>query len=591
MSSPLEGVRVIEVSQGIGGPYAAMLLSEMGADVVKVEPPEGDPYRAELGFSVVNRSKQGVTLDFRGNDADRARLRMLILGADVLLHDFIPQDAEALGLTASHFASDHPSLVVCDITPYGRQGPYTGLPADDGVAAALCSLMGSQQSMRAGPTYLVLPLPSYAGAMITATSICAALLEREKIGAGQSVSTSLLGAGFAMRYSLVKVDVEGVAPPTRRDTSGSSPTYRLYEAGDGKWFILADPRADSLDRLLIAIERTDLMLEPGQGGVLAVIPLDRLEHIVSSVSAVIKTQPLDHWLQVLRSFDLPVAPVYTREEYVQSDLISDNEMAITVHDPVHGQTIQMNFPLAVDGAPGVKGPAPRLGEQNAILSAPLAPRRAPRERRGSPSAAPLAGIRVIDASGFLAGPHATRMLASLGADVIKVESPRGDGMRGPAVGNPSFVSSNTGKRSLCYNHGTPEGRELFYDLIRTTDILIDGFRPATQARMGIDYATLSKINPRLIQCSITGFGRAEKWTAFPSFDPVIGALSGALAAQGGRGHPPVFTGSSSAPNDLSAAYLSAFAAVAALYERERTVWAATFPSRRCAHRWLSRRPR
>lgn len=182
------------------------------------------------------------------------------------------------------------------------------------------------------------------------------------------------------------------------------------------------------------------------------------------------------------------------------------------------------------------------------------------------------GIRVLDLSEYIAGPLAGELLADLGADVVKVEPPLGDFWRHTAPVAPGesrgFMGVNKGKRSISIDLKRTEGRELFVRLVKTADILLANYRPGVAERLGVDFATLSALNPRLIYCQNTGFGSAGPYRDRPGFDLVSQAMTGIMAFEGAGGLPhPIITTS---PTDLAAGMFLAYGAAAALYHRERT---------------------
>ncbi|HXH11504.1 MAG TPA: CoA transferase [Alphaproteobacteria bacterium] len=187
---------------------------------------------------------------------------------------------------------------------------------------------------------------------------------------------------------------------------------------------------------------------------------------------------------------------------------------------------------------------------------------------------PLSGVRVLDLSQFLAGPYGTQILADLGAEVIKIEQPGvGDGCRGfpPHFRHGFsgyFLAVNRNKKSLTLDLKLAEGREVFYDLVRCSDVVYDNFRPGVTKRLRIDYDTLKALNPRIISCSVSGYGQTGPYKDRPSFDNIIQAMGGLMSYNGEEGRPPVKMG---APiGDMMGGIVASQGILAALYQRERT---------------------
>lgn len=186
---------------------------------------------------------------------------------------------------------------------------------------------------------------------------------------------------------------------------------------------------------------------------------------------------------------------------------------------------------------------------------------------------PLEGVRILELGQIIAGTYGSQVLSDLGAEVIKVETPDGDLGRNPSVApyrglSGLFLTLNRNKQSIVINLKTEAGRNVFYDLVKVSDVVIDNFRPGVLERLQIDYATLSSINPRIIQCSVTGFGSQGAYKDYPALDINIQAISGHMAITGEPGRPPVRVGIPLA--DLSGGIFSCKGILAALFDRERT---------------------
>ena len=186
---------------------------------------------------------------------------------------------------------------------------------------------------------------------------------------------------------------------------------------------------------------------------------------------------------------------------------------------------------------------------------------------------PLQGVRVLELGQIIAGTYGSQVLSDLGAEVIKIEAPEGDLGRIPSVApykgvSTLFLTFNRNKKSVVINLKTEAGRGLFYDLVKVSDVVIDNFRAGVLERLGIDYSTLDKLNPRVIHCSVTGFGGEGTYKDYPALDLIIQAISGYLSITGEPGRPPARVGIPL--GDLSGGIFSCKAILAALYQRERT---------------------
>lgn len=186
---------------------------------------------------------------------------------------------------------------------------------------------------------------------------------------------------------------------------------------------------------------------------------------------------------------------------------------------------------------------------------------------------PLQDVRILELGQIIAGTYGCQILSDLGAEVIKIESPGGDLGRIPSVAPVNglsglFLTYNRNKKSMVIDLKSQDGRELFYSLVRKADIVIDNFRPGVLKRLEVDYETLKAVNPRIIQCSVTGFGSSGEYSNLPALDIIIQSISGHMSITGEEGQPPVRTGIPLA--DLSGGIFSCKGLLAALYEREKT---------------------
>src|SRR5271163_1327983 len=245
------GLKVVDCSQGLVGPMAAMLLADFGAEVLKVEPPQGDRAAAKPGYQMWNRNKRRLTLDL-DDSAARERLEQLLAAADVAIFDFSPNRMAALDLLGA--AQRHPRLVRLWTPAFGATGEPSELEAHHGALIALTGAAFRQSSYQEQPVYLIAPVLHYAQAAMAAGAAGAALLERSKSGLGQAVTVSGLNA-----VALVG-GASGTFLPPGRKPLGASPSYRLYKCGDGEFLFLATLFSYFFKRALNAMGLTEIAL-------------------------------------------------------------------------------------------------------------------------------------------------------------------------------------------------------------------------------------------------------------------------------------------------------------------------------------------
>jgi crotonobetainyl-CoA:carnitine CoA-transferase CaiB-like acyl-CoA transferase len=557
-----DGVRVVEAAQGIGGPMAAWLLAEQGADVVKVEPPEGDRQRGTHHFHVINRSKQSVVLDLERQDGREALLRLLH-DADLFVHDWQPGRAESLGLDAAALRARNPRLVVGHLPAYGTKGRWAGLPPDEALVQAVSGICDAQYRYDPAPVYVNFTMSGYAQGIVGALTAAATLLAQRRTGAGDAFEVSAVASLFAMETAAWVRTPNVMRLAGQQDPKGPMPTYRLVKASDG-WLFVGALTPGFWANLAVAIGLEDCLAdERFKAAPLGIADLDHRRELGARVSAAFGHKTRDEWLQILEEADVPRAPVMSREEWAHDPHVAHNGMMIDVADPELGATRQMNVPVLLKRSPGrVKGPAPVLGSGETNWDGARVDAAPP---GGDEIAAPLEGIRVIDLSGFIAGASASMMLADLGAAVIKIEPPGGDGWRTSGL---AFLGSNRSKRSLCIDLRKDEGRMLLLELIDQADVVHDNFRAGVMDRLGLSWEVIHARNPRCIVSSVTGYGASGPLSHLPGFDPMMQCRGGVMDAQGAPGGEPVYL--QLPVCDYGTALTSAFGIIAALYAREQT---------------------
>ena len=559
MTQPFSGIRIIDFTQGIGGPLATMLLADFGADVVKVEPPAGDRAAAEPGYLCWNRNKRRVTLDPRTFGGLRTA-RKLIETADVAVFDSRPGELERLGLDATTLLAEQPELLHVWMPPFGTKGRWSYLPPEELLLAGLSGVAHLQLSFADQPVALVTPQIGYAQGTIGANGIAAGLWERRQSGLGQALVVSGLHAVSSIEGGGA-ITAGGVLRLSR-SSRGSAPHYRLYRCADGLWFFLGCLTQQFFLKALDAIGMMELMAMEGVDGEFANLFVSPGNAVAQeALEAKFAERPRAEWLQILHEAGVPRGPVGVREEWFRDETVASNEMRVVLDHPKLGPVEMPGISAKLSETPGtIRGFVSDAASLDVIAEA----RPGPPPGTGSRPPRPLAGVRVLDLGAFIAGTFAPTVLANYGAEIIKIEPASGDPFRAYGL---MFTGHNLGKRSLALDLKHPEGMAVFHELVRQSDVVLDNYRLGVRERLGIDYASLSAINPRIITCSVTGYGPKGELAADPGFDPLLQARSGMMWAQGG-GEEPVFH--QIAVNDSATAMVAAFAIQAALHAREKT---------------------
>lgn len=368
MNSALEGLVLVDLSTGIAGPYAAMLLTDMGAECIKVESRTGDPARGLPGFLVWNRGKKSLTLNLEA-DEGREILYRAVEKADVLIESFSPGQAKLLGLDYESLSGLNPRLIYCAIPLFGESGPLSEKPGNEGVVAALAGIMAGQGGLGQPPVFVTLPLASYGAAFLTAYGAAAALYARETCGAGQKVEVSLLSGALAMQSSAF-ISAESVTPIDSNQSiqQGVIPIYRIYQCQD-EWLFLACGNPTFWNKLCIALGREDLVADPRfEGAPWAMPEVENRDALTSIIGDILRQKPRDYWLRLFGAADVPCAPVSRREEFMEDPQVRHNQMIVEIDDPRVGKARQMGIPVTLVDNPGrIKGPAPGLGEHTGAV--------------------------------------------------------------------------------------------------------------------------------------------------------------------------------------------------------------------------------
>jgi crotonobetainyl-CoA:carnitine CoA-transferase CaiB-like acyl-CoA transferase len=350
---PLDGVRVVDLTSYIAGSYAAMMLADLGASVVKVESLAGDSFRELPGFFGWNRGKRSVAVDLKTPEG-RAIVERLAARADVLTENMRPGVADRLGVGWERLAALNPRLIYCSITAFGSSGPYTQRPGFDPLLQALSGAM-ALQGFGGPPAYIRIAITDYYAAALGAQAVLAALYARERTGRGQRVETSLLHAAMALQSGNF-VDYRG-----KQHVFRDNPTYRLYQAGDGQWFFLACGNQAFWMKLCKALELPDLAEDPRFAS--WVLRLDNRDVLLPILEARFRSEPRDHWLRLLAEHDIPAAPVQSLMDFMEDPAVRHHDMVHEYDHPDVGRLRLMGQPLVLHGTPTRDpGPPPALGQ-------------------------------------------------------------------------------------------------------------------------------------------------------------------------------------------------------------------------------------
>ncbi len=576
MSGACDGLRVVDFSWWMAGPLATMVLADNGAEVIKVEPPTGEPARDLPAFQTWNRGKRSIALDLK-TDAGRESARNLIADADVVVTSFRPGVAERLGIGYADARALNPRTVYAAITGYGEDGPRAALKGYEPLATAKSgrAMMFERVADRDGPAFPVLPCASYTAAMLTTQGILAALHQRESTGRGQKVSVSLLSS--LMLYDLIMwigwqlrgddIEAEGQTAPMmlqklmgERQMLGSSkpqtydptqmhrpkirvprPNYLTAVTKDGVWLQFAN----TIDRLCVAqmtaLDLLDLYGEERFAKLPAVATEDDAEELWETVIERVRSKTYEEWLPAFEAQpDLAVERIGTPETSMQHRQIVHNGSVVEVPGLDGQKTLQPGPIARFSATPStIAAPAPSFvtrGDSRGPGFNVTGGGEGAANGRTHEVRPPLAGITIVDFSAWIAAPLATAILANLGARVIKVEPVGGDMSRYSTGGLLSFPMTQ-GKQSISLDLKHPEGARIVRELIERADVVVHNFRSPVPERLGIDYDSCRKLNPALIYLNAASYGDSGPDAGKPMFFATAAAMGGNQIRQVGEGYP------------------------------------------------------
>lgn len=544
MGDVLAGVRVVDCTSGPVGGMATMVLADHGADVVKVEPPSGDRFRALASSPLWLRGKRSVALDL-GDASARARLTDLVATADVLVVSGPPSRAERWGVSFEEAAARRPGLVHCSITGWGPRGPLAEVPGYDGVVSARGGRMLAfeRQLRRGGPVYSALPVTAHVAAMGAVQGVLAALVARQRGESGsQRVETSLVQG--LLPYDLAELLIvevaarQGLDLPNVTAMGGDLPTlnYHPIRAADGRWIQCGN----LLEHLLMAcLDAMDLLGDLLADDRFVESPAywtpEAIEVARDLILERALTKPADEWMEIFRANGNVAAEVFgtTAGALHHPDVVANGDV-VEYDDPGVGRVRTVGGLAELTATPArLDRPAPTVGQHTAEVLDALAPAPAPMPVVAASSGLPLAGITVVEFATIIAAPLSTALLADLGARVVRVEVTDGDPYRHLVPGGMPAAKTTAGKESVCIDLKKPEGRALARSLAERADVLVHNYRPGVAERLGLGEAELRAANPGLVWVSVAGYGRHSPSAPRPATHPCAGAAMGGAGYQAG----------------------------------------------------------
>lgn len=564
--SAFGGILVVELGNRIAAGVAGSLLAQAGADVVVVEAESMAPEATKWDHRALATAGK-FSISGSENSADRAFLAELVASADVIITSDLDQDWHKSLLDGSNARQ-----ILCDISAFGSTGPLAGKADSDFLVQAVTGVMDVTGLPTEAPTPVGLPVIEVSAGLYAASAVTATLRFRDLGRGGQKIEISLYDCAVNTQATFLPFHFVGRTPRRAGNRHSMCAPWNCYQAKD-RWILVCSATNDQWLRLCEVMQRPDLAAKPDLTTL-----ADRLakcDEVDAAVQLWVGQRTFAECIEALGGAGLacgPIVPVAALEE--EPNLAHRNFVRRLV-DPVSGHKIKIPaspfHPTPALGRTPDHIPTP--GDDLDVLKAKVRRRHAisPGANTSGAPAAPLSDIRVLEIGQYTTAPLAARHLATLGADVLKIEPPQGESSRfWPPHKNGQgyfFTLSNSDKQSVMIDLGTDSGCRDFEALIREADVFVENTKPGSLERRGFGPRDLAKINPRLIYCAISGFGYSSAYPQRPAFDTVIQAMSGVMDLTQ-SGSVPVKAGISIA--DIIGGQFALLAILLALKHRDAT---------------------
>jgi crotonobetainyl-CoA:carnitine CoA-transferase CaiB-like acyl-CoA transferase len=605
MRQLLDDIVVLELSEEGAGAYCAKVFADLGADVVKVERPEGDPLRAHPGaFLHLNTNKRSVVAD-PADPSSRARVAQLIRRADVVIQSLGSGDLARWDTSWDAEHERNPALVMASISGFGAFGPYASYTWADLVAQATSWFVYPQGLSDKVPIRLPGMVGLCAVGHTAAVGALSAFLRARHSGAGAFVDLAAYEALAAVPSRVGRFlgwEYLGRQPPAPvvTSTSGTLIPTGIFPCEDGFVSMMSTPQ--QLPEMLAVLDDDDLREAFARPD--AFLRGETKEILDAALYPWLFSHTRADAMAAAQAAGWPFSAVNTPAEVLEVDHLHQRGFWVEVDDPVHGR---LNLPGApyrhAEGGWRLRRQAPTLGQHDAEIDAELAttatePAR-PKAPATEPEAPPLRGIRVLDFTTVWSGPFVTLLLADLGAEVIRVENPsvfppttkgyvprpNDEMLLGSllaqyapmAEGRPdrpwnrhalnNSIARN--KLSVTLDPRRPDCRELFMQLVAQSDVFIENLKASTLHQMGIHESQLMDRNPRLVVVRIPPAGLTGDWAGYTGFGAQFDGLSGLTWMNGHPDASPIETPPTTYM-DFATGPAGAFAIISALHYREAT---------------------
>jgi crotonobetainyl-CoA:carnitine CoA-transferase CaiB-like acyl-CoA transferase len=584
----LKGFRALDLTD-LSGQLCGRVLADLGMEVVKIEPPGGDPVRnlppfitsadgkrLSTVFAHLNAGKASKVLDLNA-EAGRAQLRELVKDADVVIESFQPGDLDAKGLGYKDLAAINPRVVMASITGFGQTGPKKNLACNDLVALAESGFLYISGDPSLPPVKPPETQAYYFASLFATAGLLAALYRRERTGRGDHVDASMQEA-LATQEHIIRLWANEQQIAKRAGSQhGSVAPAKIFSCKDGFVYLYVTRQHW---KLFLSLWKNHPPAFDAPDWLNNLYRRAHADELNPAVEAFLSEFTMAEITDFLQAKGIPCVPVNTPLGFANDEQVRERGFMAPVEHAGFGKIKQPAIPFMIDGARPAVGSVPILDswQPSVVISnesegAKIAP--SGRNDR-SPGNSPLEGMRIVSFDHVLAGPYGTTILAELGADVIKVESSKGgmDPFRFFGTGedpnlSPRFLEFNRNKRSFTVNLKHPKGQTVLHDLVAKADAVLDNYSVDVVERIGLAYDQLRKVNRNIINLRMPGLGTTGPKRHFSTVGVNITAFTGLtyLWNHPGVTNPPI--GSQTVFPDYISGTLCAIIIISGVLYRER----------------------
>jgi crotonobetainyl-CoA:carnitine CoA-transferase CaiB-like acyl-CoA transferase len=578
----LKGYRALDLT-GLSGQLCGRILADLGMEVIKIEPPGGDPVRnltpfvksadgkrLSTAFAHLNAGKASKVLNLE-KETDRATFRKLVENSDVVLESFQPGELDSKGLGYRSLAAINPGIVMASITCFGQNGPKKNLAYNDLVALAESGFLYISGDPSLPPVRPPETQAYYFASLFAAAGVLAALYRRERTGQGDHVDATMQETLATQEHIIRLYANENQISQRAGSQHGSVAPARIFSCRDGYVYLYVTRQHW---KLFLTIWKDHAPVFDAPDWLNNLYRRAHADELNPAVEAFLSKFTMAEITELLQSKGIPCVPVNTPMGFANDEHVQSRGFMTPVEHVGFGGVKQPAMPFVIDGARPPVNSVPVLDSWRDNVAARSRPVKSNPASNGGNG--PLDGMRIVSFDHVLAGPFGTTILAELGADLIKVESSKGgmDPFRFFGTGedpnvSPRFLEFNRNKRSFTVNLKHPKGQGVLHDLVAKADAVLDNYSVDVVERIGLGYKQLCAVKPDIINLRMPGLGTTGPKRHFSTVGVNITAFTGLtyLWNHVGVTNPPI--GSQTVFPDYVSGVLCAIIIISGVLYRDR----------------------